>query len=66
MYCGKEATIGVPVSSSVVMKLIVGLLDTGRALYADDYYTSVHLAHLLLERSAYLVGNLSSDRKLSP
>ncbi|XP_012634083.1 zinc finger MYM-type protein 2 isoform X3 [Microcebus murinus] len=66
IYCGKEARSGIPVSSSVVMKLIEGLLDSGHVLYTDNYYTSIHLAHQLLERSTYLVGTLRSNRKLNP
>ncbi|XP_053457867.1 zinc finger protein with KRAB and SCAN domains 8 isoform X2 [Nycticebus coucang] len=66
IYCGKEARSGVPVSSSIVMKLIEGLLDSGRVLYTDSYHTSIHLAHQLLERATYLVGTLRSNRKLNP
>lgn len=66
IYCGKEARSGIPVSSSVVMKLMQDLLDSGRVLYTDNYYTSIHLAHQLLERSTYLVGTLRSNRKLNP
>jgi hypothetical protein len=66
IYCKKEARSGILVSSSVVMKLIEGLLDNGHVLYTDNYYTSIHLAHQLLERSTYLVGTLRSNRKLNP
>ncbi|XP_045386989.1 piggyBac transposable element-derived protein 2-like isoform X2 [Lemur catta] len=64
--CGKEARSGIPVSSSVVVKLLEGLLDSGRVLYTDSYYTSIRLAHRLLERSTYLVGTLRSNQKLNP
>nr|XP_020139149.1 piggyBac transposable element-derived protein 4-like isoform X1 [Microcebus murinus]XP_020139150.1 piggyBac transposable element-derived protein 4-like isoform X1 [Microcebus murinus]XP_020139151.1 piggyBac transposable element-derived protein 4-like isoform X1 [Microcebus murinus]XP_020139152.1 piggyBac transposable element-derived protein 4-like isoform X1 [Microcebus murinus] len=66
VYCGKEAKSSIAVSSSVVMKLLEGLLDSGRVLYTDSEYTSVHLAHQLLEHSTYLVGTLRSGRKLTP
>jgi hypothetical protein len=49
IYCGKEGTQGVSVTSSVVMKFIEGLVYTGSMLCADDYYTNAHLAHLLLK-----------------
>jgi hypothetical protein len=65
MYCGKEARSGIPVSSSVVMKLIEGLLDSGRVSYTDNYYTRIHLAHQLRGRSTYQVGTLRSNR-ISP
>jgi hypothetical protein len=48
------------------MKLIEGLLDSGRVLHADNYYTSIHLAHQLLEHSTYLVGTLRINRGLNP
>lgn len=60
--CGTEAKPG----SSVVMTLMRDLLDSGRILYTDNIYTSVHLAHQLLARSTYLVGTLRSNRILNP
>lgn len=66
IYCGREAEPGTPVSSSVVLTLMKDLLDSGRILYTDNYYTSIHLAHELLIRSTHLVGTLRSNRKLNP
>jgi hypothetical protein len=65
-FCGKEARSGISILSSVVMKLTEGLLDSGRVLYADNYYTNTHLAHQLLGRSTYLVGTLRSNRRINP
>ena len=67
VYCGRDVVEeGVPVSSSIVMTLMENLLDSGRIVYTDNFYTSVHLAHQLLERSTHLVGTLRSNRKLNP
>ncbi|KAJ8932977.1 hypothetical protein NQ318_011194 [Aromia moschata] len=49
----------------VVMKLTDPLLDAGRTLFVDNYYTSVRLAKLLLERSTHLVGTLRKKRKMN-
>lgn len=66
VYCGAEKREGQPVSTSVVMSLMNNLLDKGRTLYTDNYYTSVELAHCLLKRKTYLVGTLRANRKLNP
>nr|CAH7732309.1 unnamed protein product [Callosobruchus chinensis] len=58
VYCGRDAQPGVPVASSVVMELSKNLLDSGRVLYIDNFYTSMHLAHELLKRGTHLVGTL--------
>lgn len=34
------------------------LLDRGRILYTDNFYTSMELAHKLLDRKTYLTGTL--------
>lgn len=67
VYCGKDVTeLGVPASSSVVMTLMRNVLDSGRILYTDNFYTSVYLAHQLQNRSTHLVGTLRSNRKMNP
>lgn len=48
------------------MSLMEGLLDEGRTVYTDNYYTSINLAHELLARSTNLVGTLRRNRKLNP
>lgn len=66
VYCGRDAQPGVPVASSVVLDLSKDLLDSGRIIYTDNFYTSVSLAHELAKRSTHLVGTLRSNRKLNP
>lgn len=48
------------------MSLMESLLDTGRTLFIDIYYTSVGLAHEQLQRKTHLVGTLRQNRKLNP
>ena len=43
-----------------------GLLDSGRTLYTDNWYTSVPLAKTLINRDTHLVGTLRSNRKDIP
>lgn len=66
VYCGTEKNEGQSVATGVVFSLINDLLDKGRTLYTDNYYTSVALAHALLRRNTYLVGTLRTNRKLNP
>ena len=67
VYCDKSSkTFTGSESVGIVMKLMEQLLDKGRTLYVDNYYTSVALAQKLLERNTHLVGTLRSNRKLNP
>lgn len=65
VYCGKEKELstGISVPTKVVLQLSEKLLDKGRTLYTDNYYTSVTLAHELLKHNTHLVGTLRSNRK---
>ncbi|XP_022165224.1 uncharacterized protein LOC111030157 [Myzus persicae] len=48
------------------MELMQPYLDSGRCLYADNWYTSIDLAEKLLDRQTHLVGTLRSNRKRNP
>lgn len=48
------------------MSLAEELLDEGRTLYTDNYYTSVPLALRLRNRKTHLVGTLRANRKYLP
>lgn len=61
----KQNAVG-GVAQCVVMKLAESLLDNGRTLYVDNWYTSVTLAHALHSRSTHLVGTLRKGRKGNP
>jgi hypothetical protein len=53
-------------SQNVVLTLAKNLFNKGRTIYTDNYYTSIDLAHSLLEKQTHLVGTLRSNRKLNP
>lgn len=53
-------------SEYVAMSLMEGLLREGRTLYIDNFYSSVALARVLLEKSTYVCGTLRSNRKENP
>lgn len=65
VYCGKEKGKS-SVATKVVMSLMSSLLDKGRTLCTDNWYTSVALAHELLKRKTHLLGTLKSNRKNNP
>lgn len=66
IYCGKSRSQEVGVSEKTVMELAEGLLDEGRTIYTDNYYTSIPLAYRLRRRRTHLVGTLRSSRKHLP
>lgn len=66
VYCGKDKDPNLSAPTKVVMNLIEPLLSKGRTLYTDNFYTSVSLAHQLLERKTHLVGTLLANRKYNP
>lgn len=66
IYCGKEHDAGASVPTNVVMTLSENLLDKGRTVITDNYYTSLDLANKLLDRKTHLLGTLRSNRKGNP
>lgn len=66
IYGGKEQPTKKSLASRVVMELMQPLLNTGRTLYTDNFYTSVPLAHELNMNKTHLVGTLRSNRKHNP
>ena len=66
IYAGKEPFHDGPVADSVVLELMKGLLDKGRQLCTDNWYSSVGLAKKLLQRSTNLIGTLRKNRKGTP
>ncbi|CAH1977516.1 unnamed protein product [Acanthoscelides obtectus] len=43
-----------------------GLLDDGRTLYTDNWYTSVALSKTLIKHSTHLGGTLRSNSRYNP
>lgn len=66
VYCGKSKNENMSVPSKIVLDLLGNLLDKGRTVYTDNWYTSVSLATELLKRHTYLVGTLRVNRKHNP
>lgn len=66
IYAGKDTSRIGSVASSVVLRLMNGLLDHGRILYTDNWYSSVPLAEELIQRKTHLVGTIKKNRKGLP
>jgi len=62
----KEATPGLEISTKIVTEMTHDYLNFGRTVYTDNWYTSVNLAHQLLDRNTHLVGILRNNRKQNP
>ncbi|KAJ8968491.1 hypothetical protein NQ314_002279 [Rhamnusium bicolor] len=52
VYCGKSKDEQMSVPSKIVLDLMGNLLDSGRTVYTDNWYTSVSLATELLKRDS--------------
>ena len=71
LYTGKEFTDELCgeykyVATKIVNKLMTGLLDEGRTLFVDSWYSSYELGRCMLSRMTDVVGTLRSDRKDLP
>lgn len=68
LYMGKGTvdTTENSVATAIVMELMEKSLNKGHNLYADNYYTSVPLASLLISNNTHLAGTLRSNRKELP
>lgn len=66
VYSGQSVNLfGLDVSGSIVAGL-AGLLDEGRCIITDNYYTSVPVAEFLLSRNTDLCGTLKKLRRGLP
>ncbi|XP_062531825.1 piggyBac transposable element-derived protein 4-like [Bombyx mori] len=67
VYTGKdEEKSGAGHGYDVVMKLTKNLLEEGRTLIADNFYTSVPLAEELLKKKTFMCGTLRTNRRGLP
>ena len=68
VYCGQERNPAEEhtVPSEAVLNLTRNLLNSGRTVVVDNYYTSVELAHELLKNNTNILGTLRSNRKNNP
>lgn len=68
VYSGKSATgeKEMGLAQNVCLKLLDGMLDQGRTLYVDNFYTSYDLAKTLLARKTHIIGTLRANKKDLP
>lgn len=66
VYTGKVKQDDTSVSETVVTELMDGLLNSGRTLFTDNWYTSVSLADKMIKNKTHLVGTLRANRKQNP
>ncbi|XP_071051342.1 piggyBac transposable element-derived protein 4-like [Onthophagus taurus] len=66
IYAGKNIDQQQTTPTRVVMKLAEPLLDCGRTMITDNWYTSLSLAEQLLDRQTHLIGTLRKNRKENP
>ncbi|XP_025207090.1 piggyBac transposable element-derived protein 4-like [Melanaphis sacchari] len=67
IYCGTGPTLGtLDKPGTVVVNLADSLLDEGRLIITDNFYTSVPLAEYLYSRKTDFCGTLRKNRKWLP
>lgn len=66
VYTGKERAGDISVAEKIVTELMDSLLDSGRTVYTDNWYTSVRLSKQLINRDTHLVGTLRQNRRNNP
>ena len=66
VYAGKDTSRIGTVAESVVMKLMKGLLNHGRRLFTDNWYTSIPLAERLIKRKTHMIGTIRRNRRGLP
>ncbi|XP_026819020.1 piggyBac transposable element-derived protein 4-like [Rhopalosiphum maidis] len=62
VHSGKDSNLSLqtnfPAAGKVVMELMDGYLNEGRTSIIDNFYTSLKLAHTLLQNNTHMVGTL--------
>ena len=68
MYSGKSSAgeREIVLAKTVCKELIKNLVDQGRTLYVDNFYTSNDLARYCQEKKTHLVGTLRANKKHIP
>lgn len=64
MYVGRDTGASVP--TQVVITLANDLLESGRTIVTNNYYTSLKLANLLLDKKTHLIGTIRSNKRGIP
>ncbi|KAJ8927612.1 hypothetical protein NQ314_019902 [Rhamnusium bicolor] len=65
VYYGKDETGDKNIfgATNTILELSENLLDKGRTIYTDNFYSRVSLTHEFQKRKTHLVGTLCSNRK---
>lgn len=63
---GQEKEKTSSVSTNVVKNLSKNLLNSGRTIVADKYYTNLKLANISLEQQTHYIGISRSNRRGNP
>ncbi|KAJ8949511.1 hypothetical protein NQ314_008204 [Rhamnusium bicolor] len=66
LYGGKEAAPGSSVPTKIVTFLSEKLINAGRTIIMDNYYTSLELASILLDKKTHMIGTLRANRRVNP
>jgi len=70
MYKGKQTSSaveeGVSKVDNIVLTLMKPFLNKGHSLYIDNFYNSVTLSNILLEKKTHTTGTLRSNRRGNP
>ncbi|RZC35708.1 DDE Tnp 1 7 domain containing protein, partial [Asbolus verrucosus] len=67
IYAEKEKVTGsASVPTNIVINLSKDLLNSGRIIIADNFYTSLDLTNILLENQIHYIGTLRSNRRGNP
>jgi hypothetical protein len=68
IYAGKtsESTANIGHAHRITMNLMEGLLDEGRILFGDNFYSSLPLIEELMDRKTFYCGTLRKNRRGLP
>lgn len=69
VYSGKNLNNldnNIQYAGRVVVSLLEHYLNEGRTLIFDNFYTSLHIAHTLLDHHTHIVGTLRKNVKNCP
>lgn len=69
VYSGKDtnrSNSNISCAGKVVLSLMENYLNEGRTLIVDNFYTGLHIAHILLDNNTHIVGTLRKNVKHCP
>ena len=66
LYTGKDPDNVTPKINELVLNILEPFKDSGRTLYDGNYYSSVNIYLVLLERDTYFCSTIRANRKKLP